>query len=52
MIATDSDFGPVSADSGVINLLYAIGTRIVVQAVPGSEGCNPFEINITVQYAD
>jgi hypothetical protein len=51
MIATDSDFGPVSADSGVISLAYTAGTRIAVLAVPGSAGCNPFEINISVQYS-
>jgi hypothetical protein len=44
--------GPVSNDSGPISLSYTAGEQITVKAVAGSSGCNPYEINITVQYSD
>jgi hypothetical protein len=46
-----ADFAPASADSGPISLSYTAGQEIALKAVPGSSGCNPFEINIVVQYS-
>lgn len=47
-----SGFGPVSNDSGPISLSYAAGDLVQVKALPAPSGsCNPFEINIVVQYS-
>jgi len=43
--------GPVSNDSGPISLSYAAGVPVSVKALAGSSGCNPYEINIVVQYS-
>src|SRR5205807_2543884 len=48
--ATGGNFGPVSNDSGPISLPFSANTKLTVTAAAGSSGCNPFEINITVQY--
>jgi hypothetical protein len=34
----------------VISLSFAAGDTLKVKATPGSTGCNPYEINIVVQY--
>jgi len=49
--ATNGFSSPVSADSGTLNLSFPQGDHLVVRAVPGSNDCNPYEINITVQYS-
>jgi hypothetical protein len=49
--ATNGFVGPVSNDSGVISVPFAAGAQLKVKAVPGSSGCNPYEINIVVQYS-
>jgi hypothetical protein len=49
--ATDGNPGPVTNDSGPISLAFPAGDRLRLVAVPGSAGCNPFEINIVVQYS-
>jgi hypothetical protein len=44
-------YGPVSADSGPIELPFPKNAPLLVKATPGNSGCNPYEINITVQYS-
>jgi hypothetical protein len=47
-----SGVGPASNDSGPITLSYPAGDLIQVKALPAPSGsCNPFEINIVVQYS-
>jgi hypothetical protein len=41
---------PVSNDTGVISVAFPAGTPITLKAVPGTS-CNPYEINIVVQYS-
>ncbi len=50
-VATDGNPGPVSSDSGPISLAFPAGDRLRLVAVPGSSGCNPYEINVVVQYS-
>jgi hypothetical protein len=49
--ATNGNPGPVLNDTGAISLSYTAGNQIMVKALPGSSGCNPYEINIVVQYS-
>jgi hypothetical protein len=49
--ATNGSTGPVSNDTGVISVPFSAGTQIRLKAVPGGNGCNPYEINIVVQYS-
>jgi hypothetical protein len=49
--ATNGNPGPVSNDTGAISLSYPAGDQIMVKALPGNSGCNPYEINIVVQYS-
>ena len=44
------DFGSVSNDTGPVSVSYPAGDELKLKAVPGNSGCNPFEINIVVQY--
>jgi len=49
--ATDGNPAPVTNDSGPISLAFTAGDRLRLVAIPGSAGCNPYEINIVVQYS-
>jgi hypothetical protein len=49
--ATNGYPNPVSNDSGVISVNFSAGTQIRLKAVAGSSGCNPYEINVNVQYS-
>ena len=49
--ATNGFTGPVHNDTGVISVPFSAGTPLFLVAIPGSSGCNPYEINITVQYS-
>jgi hypothetical protein len=46
-----SGIGPATNDSGPISLAFAANTEIKLKAVPSSVYCNPYEINIVVQYS-
>jgi hypothetical protein len=48
--ATNGYANPVSNDTGVISVPYSAGNQLRIKAAPGSPGCNPYEININVQY--
>jgi hypothetical protein len=41
----------VAHDSGVMSVPFAASVPIFLRAVPASDGCNPFEVNIVVQYS-
>ncbi len=43
--------GPASNDSGEISLSFPAGDTVRVKAVAAPKGCNPYEINIVVQYS-
>jgi hypothetical protein len=49
--ATNGSTGPVTNDTGVISVSFSAGTQIRLKAVPGGNSCNPYEINIVVQYS-
>jgi hypothetical protein len=49
--ATSGDFGPVTNDTGVISVNFTAGTQLRLKAVAAASYCNPFEINIVVQYS-
>jgi hypothetical protein len=49
--ATNGNPGPVANDSGVISVSFPAGNNVTLKAVAGSAGCNPYEINIVVQYS-
>ena len=40
----------VSNDSGPIHLTFDAGAALTLRVLAGDKGCNPYEINITVQY--
>ncbi len=43
--------GPASNDSGPISLSFAANKQISIKAVEQTFTCNPYEINIVVQYS-
>ena len=49
--ATNGSTGPVTNDTGVISVPFSAATQIRLKAVPGQSGCNPYEINVVVQYS-
>jgi len=49
--ATNGSTGPVTNDTGVISVPFSAGTQIRLKAVTGGNSCNPYEINIVVQYS-
>ncbi len=49
--ATNGNVGPVTNDTGAISVLYLAGNQLRLKAVPGGNSCNPYEINIVVQYS-
>lgn len=43
--------GPASNDSGPISLAFSANQQISIKAVAKNNNCNPYEINIVVQYS-
>jgi len=42
--------GPSSSDSGPVEIPFGQGTKLGMKILFGTPNCNPFQINVTVQY--